>query len=196
LTRLVLSLALVAFGAVVLVDVAGARVPASVYFAVPLTVVGGGLVIGAWYGRARRLIAFGAVLGVLLAITAGLEGTRLTGHRQTVNWRPAGVQQLDPGYRLDVGNAELDLSALDFAGRTESVAVHVSVGNLRIVLPPNVDVEVTSTVKIGNATVLGERWSGIGQGQHTVTDLGADGAGGGNLTLDATVNVGDLEVRR
>src|SRR5690348_941428 len=72
LTRLVLSLAIVAFGAVIIVDMAGAKVPASVYFAVPLAVVGGGLVLGAWYGRGRGLIAVGAVLGVLLAITAGV----------------------------------------------------------------------------------------------------------------------------
>src|SRR5439155_17989924 len=53
LGRLVLSLALFGVGIVALIDVAGARVPASVYFAVALAVVAAGLVAGAWYGRAR-----------------------------------------------------------------------------------------------------------------------------------------------
>jgi len=44
--------------------------------------------------------------------------------------------------------------------------------------------------------VFGETWGGIGQSRHTVTNLGSDGAGGGELTLQATVNVGNVEVRR
>ena len=64
------------------------------------------------------------------------------------------------------------------------------------VLPSTVDTRVDSTVSIGNATVLGQHWNGIGQAQHTFTDNGVDGPGGGTLTLTATVNVGNLEVRR
>jgi cell wall-active antibiotic response 4TMS protein YvqF len=196
LGRLTLSLALFALGVVVLIDMAGASVPAGVYFAVPLVVVAGGLVAGAWYGRARGLIAAGVILSVLLAISMAAQGQRLTGTHQTVTWRPAGIAQLDSTYRVDTGNALLDLSRVDFTGHGTALDVHVSAGNLTVVLPATVDVEVRANVAIGNASVLGQRWSGIGQSQHTVTDNGVDGTGGGQLTLTATVNVGNLEVRR
>jgi Cell wall-active antibiotics response LiaF, C-terminal len=196
LGRLVLSLALFAVGVVALIDMAGVSVPAGVYFAVPLLVVAGGLVAGAWYGRARGLIAVGVILSVLLAITLAADRDHLTGSRQSVTWRPAGIAQVESTYRVDTGNALLDLSRVDFTGHATAVDVHVSAGNLTIVLPSTVDVQVRASVAIGNASVLGQRWSGIGQSQHTVTDSGVDGTGGGQLTLTATVNVGNLEVRR
>lgn len=198
LGRLVVSLAVLAVGVIALVDVAGAHVPASVYFGVPLAVVGGGLVLGAWYGRARGLIAFGVVLSVLLAITAAVETWGPASPSRAVNWRPASVAQLASDYRTNIGNAVLDLSGVDFTNQNASVRVHVSVGNLHVLLPPTVDVEVHSQVRVGNSTVLGQQWDGIDEGGHTVTvtDTGSDGPGGGNLTIDATVNMGNLEVRR
>src|SRR6266540_3585789 len=53
LGRLVLSLAMFVLGLVALIDVSGASMPVSAYFAVPLAVVAAGLVVGAWYGPAR-----------------------------------------------------------------------------------------------------------------------------------------------
>jgi|SRR5579859_1831424 len=196
LGRLVLSLAVFAVGVVALVDVAGAHVPASVYFAVPLTVVAAGLIVGTWYGRARGLIGAGVVLSVLLAISLAAEGHGWSSSHQTVTWQPTGVSQLQSTYRIEAGNAVLDLSRVDFTGQSRSVDVHVSVGNLTVVLPSTVDAQVGATVAVGNATVFDQRWSGIGQGEHAVTDNGTDGPGGGNLTINVTVNVGDLEVRR
>ena len=191
-----MSVALFAAGLIAVVDLAGARVPVSVYFAVPLAVVAAGLLVGTRYGRARRLIGIGAVLSILLAITAAAEGHRWTSTHQPTTWQPAGIEQVQPTYRTDAGDAVLDLSRVDFAGRTTPVDAHVSVGNLTIILPPTVDVDIRATVAVGDATVLGQEWSGIGQSQHTITDNGTDGPGGGTLTIDATVNVGNLEVRR
>jgi predicted membrane protein len=72
----------------------------------------------------------------------------------------------------------------------------VSVGDLQIVLPSNVDVQVDATVDIGNATVFGQRWSGLNQPEHSVFDAGDDGPGGGRLTITASVDIGDLGVQR
>jgi hypothetical protein len=195
LGRLTLSLAVVAVGVLVLIDV-GVNVPASIYFAVPLAVVGAGLLLGAWYGRARGLIAAGVALTVLLAISIAVETWGPGGTHRSVSWRPASVEQLASDYHATVGNAVLDLSGLVFTAHTASVRVHVSVGDLRIILPPTVDVEVHSAVGVGDSIVLGQRWSGIGQGGHTITDDGVDGPGGGQLTIDATVDLGKLEVLR
>lgn len=130
LGRLVLSLAVFGVGVVALVDVAGARVPASRYLAVPLAVVAAGLIVGAWYGRARGLIGLGLVLSVLLAITLAANGGGWTGGHQSVTWRPTGIEQVRSSYSIDTGNAVLDLSSLDLSGYS-SQAVDRAAGSQR-----------------------------------------------------------------
>lgn len=191
---LVLSLTALAVGVLGMVDLAGTAVAGSAYLALPLAVVGLGLVVGAWYGRARWLIAVGLVLTVALAI-AGI-GERIAVRGQTATWRPTSVQQLQRVYTIDIGSAVLDLSAVDLAGRSETVRVHVGVGDLTIVVPPTVDIRAEVAVDVGNADVLGTRWGGIGSDERTVTDTGVDGPGGGDLVIRATVDVGDVEVQR
>jgi hypothetical protein len=196
LTRLVLAALLVAVGVTGMIDLAGADFPASAYFAVPLALVGAGLIVGAWYGRARGLIAAGAVLAVPLVIVGTAETWDLGGIGGNVTWRPASVELLNDRYSLDIGTGVLDLTGLDFAGRSERVEARVDVGNLTIILPPTVDAEVTAQVDVGNATVFGRNWNGIGQSDQTVVDVGSDGPGGGEIVITASVDVGDLEVRR
>ena len=190
------SAASIAFGLVAFADLAGVDLPASTYVAAPLAVVTAGLVVAAWYGRARWLIAVGAVLAVLLGIIGIAEDWDLTGTEQTVTWQPASFDSLDTSYHLGIGNATLDLSDVDFTGRSVEVAVTLDVGNLLVILPPSVDADVLASVDVGNATVFGTQWGGIGSSDRTVTDDGADGPGGGELTLRTTVDVGDAEVRR
>jgi predicted membrane protein len=103
---------------------------------------------------------------------------------------------VDQEYRAGVGNAVLDLSAVDFAGADRTLQVQVNVGNLRIILPPNVDAVVQADVSTGNAQVLGTSWGGLNQPPRTVTDNGGDGPGGGTLAVRAKVGIGNLEVRR
>jgi hypothetical protein len=196
LTRLVLAALLVAVGVMGMIDLAGARFPASAYFAVPLAVVAAGLIVGGWYGRGRGLIAVGAVLAVPLVIAGAAETWDLASVGGNVTWKPASVELLDDKYSLDIGNGVLDLSDLDFTGRTERVEVRVDVGNLTIILPPEVDAEVTAQVDVGNTTVFGQNTNGIGQSGQTIVDVGSDGTGGGEIVITASVDVGDLEVRR
>lgn len=191
---LVLSLAALALGALGLIDLAGAAIANSAYLAVPLAVIGLGLLIGAWRGRARWLIVLGMLLSLALLVASVTE--RVVTNARSVTWRPTSVDQLDSTYTIDIGSALLDLSAVDFTGRSETVRVSVSVGDLTIILPPTVDVRAEVSVDIGNADVLGSSWGGIGSSERTVTDDGVDGSGGGDLVIRATVDVGDVEVQR
>jgi hypothetical protein len=194
LAGFVVSLTVLALGVLGVVDLAGAAVAGSAYLALPLAVTGLGLVAGAWFGRARWLIAIGAVLTVALGIASAAEG--LATVDRDVTWRPTSIDQVESSYTINAGNALLDLSDVDFDGQRSSIRVRVSVGNLMIIVPSTVDVRVTAEVDVGNANLLGTVWSGIGQGGHTITDTGSDGPGGGELTIEATVDIGDLEVRR
>jgi hypothetical protein len=190
----VISLAAIATGLLGIVDLAGAPIHASAYLAVPLATIGVGLLLGAWYGRARWLIAIGAVLTLGLGIATVSEGLRDVGSSTT--WSPTSIEQLQGTYTLGVGDAVLDMSALDFTGRSESVEVRLDIGDLTVIVPPTVDVRAEATVDVGNANVFGTGWGGIGNSSRTVTDQGPDGVGGGELVIRASVDVGNVEVRR
>ncbi|MGE5830075.1 MAG: LiaF domain-containing protein [Micromonosporaceae bacterium] len=190
----VVSAAVIVVGVVGLVDLAGVSVHASTYLAAPLAVIALGLIVGAWYGRARWLIAIGAVLTLALGIASVSEAFS---HSTTpTTWMPATLADLEGTYTLGLGDAVLDLSTLDFTGQSKSVDINVDIGDLTIIVPSDVDVRAEATVDVGNATVFGSRWGGIGQSTRTVTDNGADGPGGGELIIRATVDVGNVEVRR
>ncbi|NJC70205.1 PspC domain-containing protein [Planosporangium thailandense] len=206
LGRLVLSLMCLVLGALAVYDVAGHVVPASAYLAATLGVIGFGLVVGAWVGRARWLIFPGLVL--LAALTTVSAAARVapwhgapwhftraaTDHDRM--WQPMNVNELDSNYTIGVGNGTLDLSHVDFRDHTVSLDAHVDVGNLVVILPPDVDVDVTATVDGGSADILGQHWGGFGKDTHQTHDNGRDGPGGGTLQLNTTVNLGKLEVRR
>jgi phage shock protein PspC (stress-responsive transcriptional regulator) len=193
-----LSLAALVLGALVALDVLGYSVPPLAYFAAPLAVFGLGLLVGTWFGRAYWLIPFG--LALCLAIGGGYTATHI-GHWQrwqagNVEWTPATVADVQEHYVHNVGNTQLDLSKVDFTGRDVYVTVELGAGTLQVTLPPDVDATVVATVDVGNADVLNQHWDGIGEDTRTVTDLGPDGPGGGQLHLTATVHTGTLEVHR
>jgi Cell wall-active antibiotics response LiaF, C-terminal len=195
LGRIVLPLIVLAIGVLGMIDLAGADVAASAYVAVPLAIVGFGLVVRAWYGRGWSLAVIGAVLALALVIVTAAERADVVATNAST-WRPLTIDQVDARYAANVGDALLDLSAVDFVGQSKDVQVNLDAGNLTIVVPAKVDVQADVRVNVGNAVVFGQSWGGIGQSSHAVTDLGSDGAGGGDLTIHASVNVGNVEVHR
>ena len=196
----VLSVSCLALGVLAAVDISGVRVPVLAYVAVPLTVIGSGLVVGAWLGRARWLIAPGLLLTVALFVGSAMAGMQwhFAGAPNTgdLSWRPGSIAELQPSYTVAAGSGRLDLSGLDFTEHDTDVEVSVDVGGLEVVLPPNVDVDVDAKVHLGDGTVLHTQWSGIDKSGRHVADNGSDGPGGGHLHLTVTVNVGTLEVHR
>jgi phage shock protein PspC (stress-responsive transcriptional regulator) len=199
LGRVVLSLACLALGVLAVLDISQGDVPVAAYLAVPLGIVGLGLVAGAWLGRARWLIFPGLALTVALAIVASAESWNVSHRgvpRGNVTWAPTNASELTGKYRTDVGNATLDLSKIDFRDKDAAVTVQVDIGNLVVILPPDVDVHLVARVNGGSADALGESWNGLGNTTHQVRDNGTDGPGGGQLRLNATVDLGKLEVHR
>jgi hypothetical protein len=195
----VLSLTCLALGVLAVTDVAGASYPVAAYLAVPLGVIGLGLLVGAWLGRARWLIFPGLALTVALVIVSSAESwnaRHFARQQDNVTWQPASVAELNGNYRLDVGTGTLDLSKIDFRDQSVPVDIRANLGDVIVILPAGVDVDVSARVGGGSADVLGQHWDGVGNDSRQIHDNGADGPGGGQLRLTATVDFGQLEVHR
>jgi phage shock protein PspC (stress-responsive transcriptional regulator) len=198
LGALTVSLAAVSLGLLGLAHAAGAAVPVSAYLALPLLVVGLGLVVGTWWGRSRGLAVLGVALAVVLVPVATLERLDVAERfddaavQRTV--APTELAGLD-GSTLELGAADLtyDLSAVDVAGTTTDVALRVGWGEMRVVVPADVTVRIDASVGAGELDLLGDRSEGVGL-TRSLTDEGRPDAG--TLVLDLEMGLGTVEVDR
>jgi phage shock protein PspC (stress-responsive transcriptional regulator) len=198
---LTFSVMLLVLGGLAIANLAGANVAPVAFVAAALTVVGLGLIVGAWIGRSYWLIPLGLVLSLALGggwVANNADRSWPWLRLGDVTWAPPTVSAIRDSYRHNAGDGTLDLSEVDFSGtnQTVNVTVQLDLGSLRIILPPDVDTTIDATVDLGDAKVFHEEWDGVGSESRTVTDLGDDGAGGGRVHITAIVHAGDLEVHR
>ncbi|WP_433529868.1 PspC domain-containing protein [Micromonospora sp. CA-263727] len=193
------SLIFIALGVVCLLDVLGVfGIGASAYFAAALAVIGLGLLVGTWFGRARWLIALGLVTAAALGMATIAESyDRVRGVDGSVTWAPTDHRDLAVRYEQSFADAVLDLRAIDFSQQDTEITVVINFGEATVVVPPNVDVTATAQLTAGDANIFGTQraWGMDNQPRETV-DLGADGPGGGKLRLNLHVNAGHMEVTR
>jgi PGF-CTERM protein len=197
LGRVTVSVALIVVG--VLIGWNGATdsdVPVRAVIAAALAVVGLGLVVGAYVGRARGLIVLGVLL-TLLVSAAAVADIPVRGGVGDRTWRPATVSDLHDPYRLGVGQSELDLTQLDLAtaGRTR-VELRQGVGHLLVIVPDNVVVRVVADANAGEVLLPGQHEvNGTDLSERVVLPEGS-APSAAVLVVDAELGVGSLEVRR
>jgi hypothetical protein len=174
----------------------GHDIPAQGILAAALGVVGLGLVLGAFAGRARGLVVWGVLLTIAVTVVS-FAHVPLRGGVGDRTWEPGSVAQVHSTYRLGVGDANLDLSGVDFAGVTrKTVHVRQGVGHLTITVPSSVVVRVHGHVHGGDLIVPGQRSiHGSDLGLTTIVPEGSP-AGSVVLVVDAELGVGTLEVNR
>lgn len=179
-----------------MLDLAGVLdVPVSGYLAGGLAVIGAGLVVGAWLGRARPLIALGAVLALALPAAHAVEvWDRPQYIADDFHWQPASTTELDAEYSMMFGDGELDLRRIDFAGQEVEVTVAVTFGDMRVLVPPDVAVEASSYSRFSSTTVFGSSSDGVTQ--DSFQDPGSGDPADGLLRLDLQNRFGNLEVER
>ena len=193
LGRLVVGAAALAVGAMVLLDnLQTVHVTARMGMAVVLAVIGGGLVIGSFWGRARWLIFPGAALAL---IVGGVSLIPDAGPRTgNVEWAPASLADLRMNYRHGAGNVELNLSNVTFDSEPRTINVRIGFGNLEIVVPDDVPVFVHSRVQGGNLELFGHETNGwdIRESRREPGDDDKFGL----LTINTRSGFGNTEVRR
>ena len=194
LGRITFFAVLMVLGVLAMIDVAGASVPVSGYLAAALATVALGLIVGAWFGRARGLIALAIIVSIGLGVATVAE--RYGNQLVNSNYHPANVSQIADRYDFTAGDVTLDLRQVDFTGAVQDTTVKMKLGQVRVLLPPTVDTSAVVTMQNGTATVFASDYDGQAVHSITATDQGADGAGGGTLRLTLQVDNGNVEVAR
>lgn len=190
LGTLTLSAVLLALGILASVKVSGAaEVEPATALAIGLLTVGGGLLVGSFYGRARWLIPLGIVLTMATAV-ASIADVPFRGGAGERYWGPTAPGELRPIYRLGAGEGELDLRSLDL-DEDRSVEVTLGMGELLVRVPDDVDLVVDAHLGFGELVLLGDEDHGVDVDRHL------ERAGGRRrLELDLRVGMGRLEVTR
>jgi phage shock protein PspC (stress-responsive transcriptional regulator) len=161
-----------------------------------LGVIGLGLVAGSFLQGGRGLVPVAIPLALLTWVLSAAPSSDLTvGGR---HWDPGTVDQVQPRYSVTLGNGDLDLTRLRLAdNQTVRTSVAVGVGETHVLLPPNLDADVTCQTQLGDVYCLGHFDSDGQPSRVTVKDdKGTDGRGGGKLILDVHAGVGQVHVDR
>lgn len=159
------------------------------YLALAVTIIGVGLLVGAFAGRARWLIL---VLALLIPTLIFSPFFRSETRRADLRVRPATFSELDTSYDLDVGQLVIDLTDLPWNGQEIDLDANVDVGSVVIRLPEDVGIDGSANVDIGQVSDRERTSAGIGNPQLEWNESGSDGT----VMLDAHVSLGEIEIKR
>jgi hypothetical protein len=160
--------------------------------AIALVILGGGFVLGAVLGGSRALVVPAIVVGAALVFTSVVD-IPWEGGIGDRRWEVDEVSDLREDYALGIGQGTLDLTELRLAnGRSRTLHASVGIGELEVILPEGLHLEITTHVGAGDIDLLGR----YEEGMSVDLDREIDGdATSGTLELDLDVGLGHVEVR-
>ena len=161
------------------------------YMALAVTIVGVGLLVGAFAGRARWLILVGAVLIPTLFLSPVFEWD-WNSERFDVLVEPDTFTDVEEFYSIGVGNLVIDLRELPWNGETIDITARVDAGNIEIRVPEDVGIVGEATVDVGRVGAPGRESAGLGSPGLDFDETGTEGT----LVLDAHVDVGNIDINR
>lgn len=149
---LTVSIAVAIAGSLMLLHAVGAidLRPSDVLITV-LAVIGLGLLVSTWFGRARGLILLGLVLVPIVAVSAAADRVDLRGGIGERRWVPETAAAVRDEYRLGAGSMQLDLTEVDPASvDTLSTDMSLGAGELQLVVPQDWTLDIDAGVDIGS----------------------------------------------
>ncbi len=160
-----------------------------------LVVVGLGLVVAAWRGRAWSLVFLGVLFASVIAVAEVIDVPFDAGagdRRVAVDTRG----ELADTHELFAGTLTLDLRRAPLTDGMTTVDAAVGMGQLRVIVPRNANVDVDARVKAGHiGGDLAPTPHDGGVDLHETFDAG-DREGSTDLRLELKVGIGELEVDR
>ena len=164
--------------------------------ALALTVLGGGLIVGAWWGRARSLIWIGVVMFPFVAFFSliDLSMVPFDGEVGQLNERPQSQNEIAGGYELLVGEARIDMGDFEFVVDEEAeLVVDMAAGQVTVFVPRNVYVDADISLEAGEIVFFDHRRAGQGV---SIVDSDGDPESDAHLSLKIDGAVGQVEIHR
>lgn len=161
------------------------------YLALAVTILGAGLLVGAFVGRARWLILVGVFM-VPILIFSPLFGYDFDSTTFDIEAQPTSFASVEDDYHVNLGNLQIDLSDLPWSGQEIEIDASVDMGNLEITIPDGVGIIGSASVNVGHVSEPGRSSSGLGDPSLDWDESGRRGL----VVLDAHVNVGNIDIRR
>jgi phage shock protein PspC (stress-responsive transcriptional regulator) len=192
LGRITLGVLLVGLGVLAILDnIPGLPIEAHPrhYVALAVTILGVGLIVGGFVGRARWLIIPAAILIPTVLFSPAFE-YEWSDENFDRSYAPDTFDELESGYTQEIGNVMIDLTELPWDGEEVDLSVTVDAGNIEILVPPGVGLVGEATVDVGRVAAFGRESSGLGGPSLTFNRPGPDGT----VLLDAEVDLGNIEI--
>lgn len=192
LGRITIALAFIGAGVTVALDRAGiVDAVAADVLAVVLIVLGAGLVVGTWFGRARWLIAIALVLTPVVVVSSvvasrGWPVAAGLGDRAYTVVDAADVPV--EGFDLGLGSLSVDLRS--FAGSEEPIRIDVGAGEVVVTVPEGADVTLDAEVGAGEIEFLGDESVNGTALERSFTRSGD----GPTIRLDVRVGAGSVDI--
>ena len=166
---------------------------AAMVLPVVLAVIGLALIIGSFDGPHTGLIVAGVFVTLAVVAVAAIPPDAFNGGIGERNIRVTNQANLADQYNVGLGELTLDLSDLTMTEPAEIEAT-VGAGDLTIMLPPGVPVDIDASAGAGQIDLFGEIDNGISV-SDTYTSDGFDSATV-TLTLELDVAAGNIKVER
>jgi len=161
------------------------------YLALAVTILGVGLLVGAFVGRARWLILVAVILVPSLLFSPVFEYDWNSETFEATH-APVAFSQVESSYGVELGDLQIDLTDLPWDGETIEINATVDVGNLEIWIPPDIGVFGSASVDIGRVAAPGRESAGLGNPNLTFDNPGSNGT----VNLDLHVDLGNIEIHR
>ena len=200
LGALTLSIAVVWFGAAWALNATDATSMSAVtIFGVTLAILGAGILVGAWVGRARWLVLLALPLSLMVwGLSAVPDSVRLG---EAVDWAADGFGETefqpavsgDNEFSWGFGSASLDVADWNAETGPYDVSASVGVGELVITVPEDWNVIVDATVGLGSIRSEGVQVADGGDVAQVLT-FEAEGSGAPRMRIDASVDLGEIRI--
>lgn len=190
-----IGVVLIVLGTIWLLEALGVAVPLGTIVPILLIALGLGVAISAVLGEDSGLTGVAVFLGVVLAIGALLFtvlDTPVRGGMGERNHAPTTATELEDSYGVLAGTVTVDLADLVLAPGTTELAVTTVLGEVEVVVPAGMAVDVDATVAGGTIDLLGTTTDGLGLSDG-YTSEGYDQADS-RLRLELRAGLGEVRL--
>ena len=187
---LTIGTAMIAVGVAAILDVANAvHISLVQYLAIPLAILGIGMIVGAFYGRARWLFV-PALLLTPFVLAASLIHVPFKGGSGDFTYRPATVAAVRSQYQLAAGQMTIDLRALRLTAPL-SIRATAAIGHVLVYVPEGARLDVRGRAGGGEVNLFGRTYDGL----YVDVRRSYGPQTGQVLSLDLEASLGAVEVR-